>query len=585
MTDRSIIKTFDQVKQAVSREYCRSVLLIDDEAIDDQSRVIGDRFSSFQKRCEEVGICLHLFSSPDASDSPDDGNVRASLENANKLASRADFVVIDWYLSHNSSPIYSIQFIKGLLNDKGVRFVLINTKQEVEATVDELRQALGITLKDLDPRSGFIADPQTSKSEDEDEDEDDPEVVSGEEIDPEDLRSVENHFLLDGRIYITVRKKLEDAEIEDSEKLIDRIQEFLQFSFPDHLHWAALELAVTARNIFPEILYRIPKGVDGALFHQVLFENEREVANQVAISILDELLVALRREPLMSVDDQVLYNRLAGIFCDWASDRKTLMINLEKESSAFKVIVDEIRNKEETRQQLGGDAKKLSDAIDRVVGGWATGDIDKVRDILVTSLINNDLSVLENSGFFPIQASKVVTTTRKPVQSVVDGHMRVAMKSAGERLDDVSHTSWAGFRESVLLSQVGNALEPGSVLRKNSSEANGIEEFYLCITPRCDCYRPSLHGHRFLFIKSNRAGTDFDRSSRISETQTVVSGLHITWDAREIEVLVDPLKDEEFVIVGRVREEFLNRIIHRVWSFQTRFGIGTSELFRALRAE
>ncbi len=534
------MSTFEEVKKEISEKYCRSLVVIDDEIFDE----IGgftDRFNLLREQFEKSGILTHFFNYKDKQVDSDDLRERAV-----KLSEKSDIIILDWQLDTGDTPEEAIKIIKHLIDDQKIRFIIINTQK----TLDTVHKTLGNVLK---KEKGFD-------------------------------KTNDNSYEINNRTFITIRKK--DDTKNDAKNLLDHIYSLLDNSFPDYLHWAALALAVESRELFPKIMAKLPQGTNGALIFQMLYQKDNEVAHQVAEVLLDELRVRVTDNPLASVQDNLLFDELQK-----ATNTKTK--ELKSDELVQKLAPDIIKSINDENKRKKG----LKNVVKKIENESLKNDIIEIIDrdnqnkgleeekVIINRHINNfhqkwqandlDLNLIREqlSSNNPKESEYFIITNQphKPITK----HIEFVCT------DKPEHNKWANLRESVLLeSENSNKLQVGSVWTKK----NDSNKYYLCVTPSCDCYHPK---EGFLFIIGQEADI---KASKKYETQYFINKTHIKFDATRFHFenytnqLDNPLPTD-YDFIGILRAEFVNRIIQRVWSYQSRVGVDTSEYIRKLRNE
>lgn len=482
---------FREVRQKIAHDFCKSLVVIDDE-IYDQDKKIKDIFNDLREKCEESGILNHLFQYTDNNN----GNINDRVVN---ICKSADVIILDWHLKLDTSED-AIAILNELQNEKRIRFIVINSQVDINTIIPEFQQAFpkckSCNVPDRSPETPAFS------SDDE-----------GGELYQEETKSnksdLKNSYIINDSIFITIRNK--EKIPKDAEDLLNIITELLENAFKDYLHWAGLELSVRIRKITSELIANLPRQTNGALLFQTLFQGENEVSQQVCEVLLDEIKEIIADDSLEAVNDQLLFAEL-----------KKYAIKSEE-------------------MELAAKWKSIK-------------DFSNIRKAL------NDRDKKTQSSFFGKSGHTGIDTF---INSVLN--------------EDLGHKHWANLRESILMMKTNKNLQPGTVLKHKEND----NKYYLCITPACDCYRPR---NGYLFV----IGTELteDVGSNNYQTKYYTANKHITWDASEFifEKEIATI-NENYEIIGHLRFSFINRIIQRIWSYQSRVGIDTSEYIRKKRRE
>ncbi|EHQ06873.1 response regulator receiver domain [Leptonema illini] len=159
-----------------------------------------------------------------------------------------------------------------------------------------------------------------------------------------------------------------------------------------------------------------------------------------------------------------------------------------------------------------------------------------------------------------------------------------------------AHTKLAYIQESYIdISQEKLLLRRGTIFKKKQATDDGWD-FLLCITPECDLYRLN-DGQHIHFIQGRRKD-NLDKTSGPLFFQTFVSeSTQIEWESFRTKVILAPtgsaagfpsISDAAFTdyeYVGQIKSRFVDRIMQRGWSQQTRVGVDTAEYIRFVRSE
>ena len=537
----------------VATKYCRVVTAIDDEIytigkFDNgaEGQMLSRRFDELRQSCEERNMLCHLFQFPKSlSDAEDDPETRKYLERAVGSAKAADIVILDWNLGHETHHGNALEVIKSLVDAKHIGFVMIYTQQEnLKAVSVELEAAFKRWEQHLEKLPG---EPESPGS------------VSGEAegFETGEIEEGQFGFQHQQRLFIFLSvKNISDKAGVKADELIDKIYDALVASIKGRLKWAGLELMTRAREILPAVVASLPEA-DSALMAQICFQREDEVAAQVADSILDEIHHALVGKPLEVVSDEELFSKLQDRMVEIYGNEE-----LWKNAVKDKVYSDfqAGRSKIESGKSATNKEQEIIAQIGELPEKWRAAKIENLRG-------ETEDDENERSSFLLMSGKEAFSET-------------LAYHLAGSRDEGLilqPFIVWASVRESVLLAQT-TALRPGVVLKRKDGRDEG-PEWLLCQTGACDCYRPTGNGYLFVAGKSVIERT----RSKLSQTQSCVREREIIWDATQLHILEDPT--QQYEIVGALRTEFAARIIQRVFNYQGRIGIDTSEWIRSRRGE
>jgi hypothetical protein len=516
----------EAVRRQIVGAFARAVVIIDDDVF--QHRRVGEALhplaTQILQACEANGVACHLHQYPAVTFHAEDEETATAVRRAVELASRADVAVVDWNIGptrDTESCEHAVEILRRLREQDGMRFMVVYTN---DPKLDEID---GILCQQLGATPLGVPEAVPTGGEEEE-----TPVLSHGPI--PGAPGVPPHSLhIDNRIFIFVRNK----ETLDPAALFMDLVTSLQVALPDALQWAALEVSGRLRTVMPAVLAALPRHTDIALCHQMLHkEAENEVAVQVAEILLDELLAHFEAHPLTAVEDDALTAIL-----------QPRMLELLTAPANAHLLAD--RTVPPTCAEH-----------------WCTVTPGQLRDRSLTG------------RYFP-GSGKAMKITAEYLEKVFTSTTAID-----------SCKMWASVRESRVLhaSSSPAKLWPGSILWHEGTDPMR-HEWLLCITPACDCYtRPP--GSEYLFIQGVPSK---DKSSHDSETQTCVyyqnQVYHIAWNAAKPVVRPYPEAADGdgkvYRFFGMLRYPQTMRIIQRVWAFQSRVGVDTSELIRALRGE
>jgi hypothetical protein len=586
----------------IAADYIQSVAVIDDQLYEvEEDQTKGRRLSELGEpifsTSEREGILCHLHGYPARLDfGADDERAKPLIESASKLAGRSNMVVLDWFLGQEGSFSHSLAVLDSLSKLSGIRYVLIYTQDGQEVNIqDELIRYFDTDIRSFELASENVATVIESPKEERDGTDGQPDASAEslstrlEETEPTETGTEQfeegpgeepskRGFLIRNHVFVTIGKK---GPISP-ESLITTLPHLFSQLYPDSLHWAALELSNHARTNILQLLSQLPNNTECALRTQLFYQRKDEVAAQVAEILVDEFMTLLTLEPLTMVTNEALvdffYEELSSAAHDDAKWKDvTDRINLHY-NSQFKVL----RSK------------------------W----VGLTKEEFLARL--NDASTEDNKQFFDNlfpgkpDAEKFGNTSRVLALGAYVGWPGDASKLT------LSHSTWAALRESKaidlgsLTGEGVQSLRPGLVLvrAKDLTPAAVVqvgeavpevqdleaprrgEEWYLCVSAACDCYRPN--NRALMFLAGREVSSNLNESSSNALTEVFVwqEGLRVIKTLRWDFSRVRTFQWEEIEmsgVVGALRDPVIARIIQRLWSYQSRVGVDTSELFRSYR--
>jgi len=535
-----------KTRRTIAESYCRVVAVIDDdiertsipilegEATASEGVSISPRFWRLRNDLQEKKILCHLHAYPKGDISADHPVAEKLLDIASSVASAANVVILDWHLGKTQGSDHAEAIIERLLETGGLRFVIINSNDEpgsVRSRLTEKQFTVPLTFSE--PPAGTVS--QTIRAK------------------------------LGQRIFILIRKKADLAQADaDAATLVDQVFGWMESSFPDHLHWAGLELSARVAEMLPSVLGSLPRTTDVPLFHQWLFNDETETNDQVVAFLLDELGIQFGLHPLTALDERCMKERItekmqALVAPDFLG--KPAATELWKNIPAFKADVQKVLN--------GSTDPELSVArlVASLVETWETSCIQAARSIPQSDL----------SGHFPGQKKW------KSKEERIATYLRHAFDAP-----DAAFAAWAALYESSL----GDLGSPkrfftGFVL-KSSGEDGDNPAWLLCVTPGCDCRWDKVEAFAFLPGALHEAGAS-SQDMVITCVNTGSDGTQtIAWNPRQI-VLKERSRQgglvDGYVLAGSIRPMHAVRIAQRTWSHQMRVAVDVPDYARSLRKE
>lgn len=575
------LEIINKHRMEVVKQYCKAVVIIDDEIYEGANNVnLSDNFSKIVRSCQSKSILCHLFSYPKEPGSTDVDMLNTQVVN---LAQKADVVVLDWWLG-TKSPEYSIRILKDLTSEPSIfRYITIYSNTDPNEIDPILRREIPGLSEIVNGTESFVSDEPEEEPEEEPKREDgtagssplsedttpdkntattadstaqkeETKVESARVMDTPSPKVVIRDYHVDGKLFISVEKK--DKPNIDSESLLATIHERMLGAFPDHFHWAGLELVGQVRQLALNVISALPTNTDKALDYQALYQDDNEVAQLIAETLLDEIRLQLLHEPLKVVGDDVLLDQLRESMVDLAGDQSKM-------------------NELATLTSLEGSLLKTK--IAEMASAWQDQQ-------LTFEPIRKTIQEKKNEKFFPYKPDMI---KRAEIAIVTGGYIRLGEPRSNDYLD---HVKWAAARESMILKPASDRIETGYIFEHTGEKSP--DNWYLCITPLCDCAHPK---GGYIFVKGSGIKLTKYPESGKSQTQSCIvyhgenikgeNLRQIVWKSGEIRFFEKEKIGNELKFAGALRMQFTNRVINRVFGWQSRVGIDTSEYIRAQRAE
>lgn len=514
--------TWTELQDGIAQHYCGTVLVLDDEIhrISEHGEAILDPIFLRAKKAFEDRGMLC-----DLRQIDNDFDDEAKVTLIEKQLSRCDTVVIDWYLGSGKDtikdPSNALRVLEQMSKLGGFRFAIIQSKETAETIVTGLKAKF---------ESGFSvvtvnhtsASPDTDTSEIIAEDEQLSESAASETP----LASSPTTYRLTPSMYVSVVSKERNHS-----SVVDIPQFFLsglKAAYPDHLHWVGFEFASRVRELLPKLLETLPKGTDPAMVFQALLQGKGELGDSLVEAFTEEIAEMLRTDPLLAANDETLIKRISGELDGAGLDN-------------FKQITTEYLHRNKRKSEFdkqfgaftsaGGQSEKKSPQ--RLV-------CDYIANALVTSITEDSLMI--------------------------------------------AHSGYASLREHFR-GQPPTRLYPGVVLRTLGPSPDG-QDWLLCLSPACDCARGE--GERdYLFvygqtIKSIEPETDNTVQTCIADVDACN---YVKWSGKRlITKRTLPSMIEGYTFHTRLRDDFVRLLVQKVFGWQTRAGVNSSEYFRIMRS-
>lgn len=526
-------------REKIAARILGTVVVIDDKVFD-ESEKLTELGKKLLEGCETKGIACHLHQYPATSLPLSDETAREYNNKALRVARRGDVVILDWNLGEGNE--HAIEILKALAEDLEMRFILIYTSDlKVDVIGDTLKEHL----------SGLITESVEFNREDYHDEIDADGFVKGKSGKEKSIV-----YNLNNKLLISIHDK--NKRDSRPEVFIPSLPIILSHFYPNCIHWAALDFLGKVKHIVPKVLPELEGGTEGAIRTQMLYQRENEVADLIAEAILEEVRYHLEVSPLSVITNTALANTFApGII---AAAKENADSWMQIVTRAYPGIFER------------GDEASIANKMDLAREKWSSLNVNDFLEILVdTTEYKNVQKLLE---LFPI----------------VEGFDEVLSRGAfaiNQNFDELrsSHLSLATFRESVFWIDINRA-----IIRQGYIYTDPQKNFWLCVAPSCDCYRPK--GKKLWFLKGSsiddgelkRSGTNEIQCNARIEVSAIKKNVSIKWQLNEV-LALGTGQVRNMNLVGALRPLIVSRIIQKVWTSQSRVGIDTSEYVRKLRSE
>jgi len=512
----------------IAQRYCGTVLVLDDEIrrLSEKGEPLLDPlFLDAKEAFENHGMLCDL------------RQVDYDFEDENKVAAieqqlgRCDTVVLDWYLGagrdKTEDPSNAIRILKKMASLGGFRFAVIHSKERDEAIVGRLRTTFESKFAVVTPNvAPLVADSEST------------EIISEDEL-TETLDGPQSSpvvgpttYRLAQALYVSIVSK------ERSRSSFVDIPTFfrngLKAAYPDHLHWVGFDFASRVRELLPQLLESLPKGTDIALVYQALLKGDGELGDSLVHALSEEIAEILRSEPLRAAKDNTLIHRVIE---DLSDDTPEAF-----KSAAAKYL-----------HSLKPSNAKIKEFIRRF-GSVEPGDGEaekRAAQRLVCEFIDKALS----------------GTAKK--QRILS-----------------SHLGYGSLREHFQTPSPVTRLYPGVVLRASDPAKRKCEqEWLLCLSPACDCARGEDE-KQYLFVRGETV-SDIEPDSE-NTVQTCIASddtySHVKWSSKWFTTMnTKPSAVEGYTFHTRLRDDFVRLLTQKVFGWQSRAGVNSSEYLRIMR--
>ncbi len=487
-----------ELRKTIAKNFCRSVLWIDDEIVPDaeteqQRQKYVDFFVKRADEFSKKGILCHLkgFSASisgadadgqDAYGEDSDNGVSECVE----LSKRADVLILDWHLGIPDNPKFAKEILDPLIEEKAARFIIILSQ-------------------DSDLEKNFRKDYGHVFSK------------------KGDWYSNSN-----GQFVRLLQKALFEED-GSARSLVEDIYDKLAETYPDYLHWTALEIAGKMKECAPVWLAALPKGTDLGILAEKIHNKEEYVGNTVVENLLEDLKEAIDFPLIGSMQQEKLtpesWLRFEEFKRKIETDVKALTDKKKSDSvEAIGIMIPRSNDHPPCPDKdLKKKCKKLEEALTE------PGDLPAILEFL------NGLYLFEEFCEIKSSASKNYTKIQR-----------------------------------------------GTIIAYNSDKDSN--EILVCISQSCDCVRET----HLLFVKGKKsnasdAGKPGETFLRFKNKLYIFASGAENMLSLALEEGSRLPKDTNFQ--GIVRESILNRLISRYWNHATRVGVNQPLLLRRLRNE
>ncbi len=528
-----------ELQDTIAQRYCGTVLVLDDEV--EVCTKTGDGvqinplFLSAKRAFENKGMLCDL------RHIEHDFDDHERIKHLRQQWRRSDTVVLDWYLGGGKQtlkdPTNALQVLRDLSESGGFRFALIQSKENPDQIVARLR-------KEFPECTDMLVAPQQNPTADDDESE----VVSEEDLVPDLENGIQ---MTDGQPSMTVSSSQEAPSTyrltpslyvsvvekdKDHKRVVDVPFFFasgLKRAFPDHLHWVGFDFASRVRELLPKVLAALPSGTDVALVFQALLQGDDELGDSLVECLTDEVRELLRSNSLESASDKTIIEHFI----------------------------------EMSRTEGGSSA-------------WNTATARGVKDACkyVHSIDVADQPVFaQYFGGQNMQVAKGRKKVQEQLSDFIAHSLKLAVGSEGKGL----HDGFGALREHYQ-TETAKRLTTGIVLRRSGVDTR---EWLLCLSPSCDCARGDEE-REYLFVEGEELGTP--QSETVNTVQTCLSldggFVHIKWSSKRFKTIkCSPYEVTGFEFHSRLRDDFVYLLTQRVFGWQSRVGVNTSEFLRVRR--
>lgn len=476
-----------ELRRKIAREYCQTVLWIDDQ-INPTAPEAADRteyLSFFAPIAEEIiseGVVCQLqgFSQSTGNDDPY-GSSNEEIEKCFRIASKADILILDWHLGAEDQR-HSIEIINKLIDLKGSRFVILLS--QAEDLEREFIDSLGSSFP----------------------------------------KKTAEWYSNEAGVFVLLLQKRNFRAEGQGTVLLQAIFEQLARAYPDHLHWAAIEMAVRIKSYTPKWLQNLPSNTDLGILCEAYHSSE-DVGSALLENLFEDLKEAVEYSAIKNLEDSSLTH-----------DNSPLHFNFLEKVRIDLAVLDQ----EETD-------KSLATMLRQVVPGIASMPLDSGNR-------KTSAKLLSNPGVYP------------------------SIQSLKESVD--------AFGEFCEMRSVGVSslqISRGSILMNAAEDVDG-SRIFICVSQACDCIRDT----NLLFLRGEAKGENHKTKPsetflRFNKFEWVVRPKAECLASFDVHPETRILSG--YNVVGRLRESSLERILNRVWRQITRVGTNQPRFLRESRDE
>lgn len=511
-----------ELQDNIAQRYCGTVLVLDDEIrrlSEKGEAVLDPLFLNAKTAFESRGMLCDL---RQVDDDFEDENKVALIEQQLGLC---DTVVLDWYLGAGNDelkdPSNAIRVLERMASLGGFRFAIIHSKESDAAIVNSLKSTFKSKFAVVTPNvAPLVADSDSPQIISEDEGSDIPvESQAAPAVGPTTYRLAQ-------ALYVSIVSK------ERSRSSFVDIPSFfrggLKAAYPDHLHWVGFDFASRVRELLPQLLESLPKGTDIALVYQALLQGDGELGDSLVDAFAEEIAEILRAKPLLASKDESL--------------------------------------------------------IERVMGGASGSTHDKFKSI-TADFLHLSKGKAAFAQQFGALASEGGESEKRAAQRLVCQFVAKSLNGSTSESDLMaSHSGYASLREHFQTQSSVKRLYPGVVLRANQPTPNK-RDWLLCLSPACDCARGG-HEREYLFVHGQTI-TEVEADSD-NAMQTCISNgdtfCHVKWSSKWFTTKsAAPSVVEGYTFHTRLRDDFVRLLTQKVFGWQSRAGVNSSEYLRIMR--
>lgn len=274
-----------ELRRTIAQNLCRSILWIDEEIYPYTTGSSGEKIINYEhfeslfhpltQELQDEGCLVHLHpfeQSTNEKELEDDfSDDSPSLVSAIELSKKADVIILDWHLGSADTPENSIKILEALLEEPATRIVLI-----LSQNADKISKEVSDYIR-THPESNL----------------------------PPAMQEGNACFHAKGKgLHLKVLRKTQpDTSFIKAADIIEAIFDLLSKSYPDYLHWAALEISAKIREHIPDWLHSLPTGTDVAVLQELLDERS-ELRTYLPANLFENLVCAASASTLKSLGSE-----------------------------------------------------------------------------------------------------------------------------------------------------------------------------------------------------------------------------------------------------------------------------------------